>query len=629
MDTIRYLNYIPDEEFTLVGTVGHLMNWNHAQRDDFTAKEGYFEFKFVQGDDDVDVQWVTFDPLGSLIIKPQLSSGTTHTIKGYYVDKFQGSAQTPKEVFSKTFTKVSLDPATKAHVTVARFEDPIRLMGYLHSYTSSVSQYTIANTFLRTDTGELMFISENTAGVGNPQIQMPTVTLRRQRNFNVSTVSLSGLYTFGSPGKYTVVTYFVNPTSSRYVVAQDVVLSQPSMRQVGGFYPLAAYKKEQLLLLEDIDPYTHDGIANKVVSLPFEGTINVGKGVRPFSTSKIVNGCVAIDLLATEVSTGSNLTVTLNATAPNGFSTELEYSCALRSSLYKDPTSSDVFVEQVRENLEEGIVHELFQMVTFPAGYQLFDWQVFYKAQMLSAAPDYGSNIVKFMPPSEVDKNTTFEVFHKLTYYREADGTLVDVVTTADAIYSFDPPLNIIATDKYLYKKADGYYTEDEAGNLKKLEVTQLNDLLFYEHGVNTFKESHLTNGTTLVYYKADAPAVAPKISYGGTYQGCIVKMDWDLQAEQGTAFNLMGDIRTNDNVRFLFSNDSGTTWKTYHAGSIKEVPLSEIATTGTTHEALQGLTKEQIKLLRGSTNKLRLAIYVEQYSVKQMLNIRHIRLRF
>lgn len=619
-------DYIPDKEFVYRF---HYDDWIHkGVYDDSIDALLYGQYKIMmqQGEEEVEVQydanqstyWTALDFYFTM--KPSLSEGTTHTVTMNIYNRLSSGEYKLETSLAKEFIKITPvgNTLTQMHLTwtksvawtyVAGFITGLGATGYTDIYLWEVSD----------GTGERVAYYGSNSGWG-----FPNYTTSTHLNF-CAEAPYSDLPSGGS----TVYVMAVNPSTKKYLVSQEIQVGEiAGYSTVGSFYPYIIYRKEKLLLLNDI---AHGSIdtPTKVLKLPISGTINVGKGTRAFSTGELVNDYVAIPLLDSEIPQMATCTVTYVQDSNGGFSARTSSLCTVYESMYNDPTADDLTVRQLSESEATGIVHKLYPLATFPEGYSLSHWEVYYGAEYLGGTPDYTTNTISFNPPYSVEKNTSFNVVHRLEYYREDDGEIITIEKSAAAIYTYDLPLLITATDKYLYKRGGLYYTENEKGELVALGTSTPDDMTFYDHGVSIFSEEHLTNGTTLVYYRAEPNTEIPKISYKGTYQGCVVTMDWDIQSDQVTKFQLDGDIHQEDVVKFLMSNDSGKTWLTYDGVQIKTASLSEIKTTGTPYDVWLTLTSGQIAELRGSSNLLRLAIYIEQASVNSPVTIRHIRFRY
>ena len=186
----------------------------------------------------------------------------------------------------------------------------------------------------------------------------------------------------------------------------------------------------------------------------------------------------------------------------------------------------------------------------------------------------------------------------------------------------------IIPSNKYLYKKGGVLYSEQN-GKLSSIPSNNINDTVFLKYGNDTFNSDLITPGIEVLYYKVDKKDVTPNIQYDAVLNGDTVIMDWDLQSEQGTCFNVIGDVYSDDNVRFLISNNKGTTWKTFDGMNVVNCNLDDISTRGITFDMFTNLNNNQLSLFKGGTNILRLAIYIEQHSINGKTNIDHIRLRY
>lgn len=184
-------------------------------------------------------------------------------------------------------------------------------------------------------------------------------------------------------------------------------------------------------------------------------------------------------------------------------------------------------------------------------------------------------------------------------------------------------------TDSYLYEYEGKYYTENENGELVETTTQELNEDLFLNEGVNYINSDLIKPNTKVLYFKVENKNEVPQLKYSGVYEGTTIVMDWDLQSEQGKTFNVLGDIYSDDNVRFLLSNDNGQTWKTFDGYEVVNCDIDNIKSNGMTYDIFTSLNASQLESFKGGTNSLRIAIYIEQYSVNGKTNIDHIRLRY
>lgn len=622
--------YVPNKEFRYWFTWKRWGNYyTNEPMDELDL--GHIKITVTQGNEEVDVDYEVVNPKDwsgsnfSFIMKPQLSQGTTHTVDIKVYERQKSGEYVHRWTATKEFTKVDLlsSALTSMHITMHRTSRYCRVGGFLTGL--GATGYTI---------GKLWNVENSSEGPLYEQsvpLEFPNFTTSTHMKFMMTVP-----YGIGAPPNGTgidepkkVQVMLINPTTRKYVMSEPIQLGDyVGYTVVGGFYPKMIYKNEKLLLLGDIATGTEES-PGKIVQLPVSGTINLGKGQRTFSTSTIVNNHVAIELLDSEIPTTSTCSVSYTQDISGGMSSKTTSVCSVYEKRYNDPTADDIAIRQLSESEETGIIHKLYPLVLFPEGYILTSWEVYYGVLPLYGTPDYDNNTISFDPPPGTEKNSAFNVVHKLYYYRVDDGEEIVLEKSAQAQYSYDLPLNIIATDKYLYKRNGIYYTEDENGKLKSLGSITPDDMTFYDYGLYSYSEEHLTNGTTLVYYRAEPNQEIPKIAYKGTYQGCVVTMDWDVQSEQIRQFQLNGDIYQDDALRFLMSNDQGKTWLTFEGAEIKEARLSEIKTTGTTHEVWANLTESQIASLKGTSGLLRLAIYIERASVRAETNLKHIRFRY
>ena len=184
-------------------------------------------------------------------------------------------------------------------------------------------------------------------------------------------------------------------------------------------------------------------------------------------------------------------------------------------------------------------------------------------------------------------------------------------------------------SDAYLYECDGKYYTENENGELIETTTQELNADLFLNEGVGYINSDFIKPNIKVLYFKVENKDEVPQITYSGVYEGTTITMDWDLQSEQGKTFNVLGDIYSDDNVRFLISNNKGQTWLTFDGYEVVNCNIDDIKDSGMTYDVFTSLNPNQLKSFKGDTNTLRLAIYIEQYSVNGKTNIDHIRLRY
>ena len=184
-------------------------------------------------------------------------------------------------------------------------------------------------------------------------------------------------------------------------------------------------------------------------------------------------------------------------------------------------------------------------------------------------------------------------------------------------------------TDSYLYEYEGKYYTENENGELVETTTQELNEDLFLNEGVSYINSDLIKPNMKVLYFKAENKNEVPQLKYSGVYEGTTIIMDWDLQSEQGKTFNVLGDIYSDDNVRFLLSNNNGQTWKTFDGYEVVNCDIDNIKSNGMTYDIFTSLNASQLESFKGGTNSLRIAIYIEQYSVNGKTNIDHIRLRY
>lgn len=189
------------------------------------------------------------------------------------------------------------------------------------------------------------------------------------------------------------------------------------------------------------------------------------------------------------------------------------------------------------------------------------------------------------------------------------------------------PPVTY--SDSYLYELDGVYYTETENGELVETTTQELNEDLFLNEGVSYINSDLIKPNTKVLYFKVENKNEVPQLKYSGVYEGTTIVMDWDLQSEQGKTFNVLGDIYSDDNVRFLLSNDNGQTWKTFDGYEVVSCDINNIKGNGMTYDVFTSLNASQLQSFKGGTNSLRIAIYIEQYSVNGKTNIDHIRLRY
>ena len=184
-------------------------------------------------------------------------------------------------------------------------------------------------------------------------------------------------------------------------------------------------------------------------------------------------------------------------------------------------------------------------------------------------------------------------------------------------------------SDSYLYELDGVYYTETENGELVETTTQELNEDLFLNEGVSYINSDLIKPNTKVLYFKVENKNEVPQLKYSGVYEGATIIMDWDLQSEQGKTFNVLGDIYSDDNVRFLLSNNNGQTWKTFDGYEVVNCDIDNIKSNGMTYDIFTSLNASQLESFKGGTNSLRIAIYIEQYSVNGKTNIDHIRLRY
>ena len=189
------------------------------------------------------------------------------------------------------------------------------------------------------------------------------------------------------------------------------------------------------------------------------------------------------------------------------------------------------------------------------------------------------------------------------------------------------PPVTY--SDSYLYELDGVYYTETENGELVETTTQELNEDLFLNEGVSYINSDLIKPNMKVLYFKVENKNEVPQLKYSGVYEGTTIIMDWDLQSEQGKTFNVLGDIYSDDNVRFLLSNDNGQTWKTFDGYEVVNCDIDNIKSNGMTYDIFTSLNASQLESFKGGTNSLRIAIYIEQYSVNGKTNIDHIRLRY
>ena len=189
------------------------------------------------------------------------------------------------------------------------------------------------------------------------------------------------------------------------------------------------------------------------------------------------------------------------------------------------------------------------------------------------------------------------------------------------------PPVTY--SNSYLYELDGVYYTETENGELVETTMQELNEDLFLTEGVSYINSDLIKPNTKVLYFKAKNKNEVPQLKYSGVYEGTTIIMDWDLQSEQGKTFNVLGDIYSDDNVRFLLSNNNGQTWKTFDGYEVVNCDIDNIKSNGMTYDIFTSLNASQLESFKGGTNSLRIVIYIEQYSVNGKTNIDHIRLRY
>ena len=209
--------------------------------------------------------------------------------------------------------------------------------------------------------------------------------------------------------------------------------------------------------------------------------------------------------------------------------------------------------------------------------------------------------------------------------FPEIDNPSIDI---DDEHISFpsEPP---VLFDAYLYEYEGKYYTENDKGELIETTTHELNDNLFLNEGVYSINSRLLKPNMKVLYFKVENKDVVPQIKYSGVYEGTTITMDWDLQSEQGKTFNVWGDIYSDDNVRFLLSNNKGQSWLTFNGYEVVSCDINNIKDNGMTYDVFTSLNASQLQSFKGGTNSLRIAIYIEQYSVNGKTNIDHIRLRY
>ena len=184
-------------------------------------------------------------------------------------------------------------------------------------------------------------------------------------------------------------------------------------------------------------------------------------------------------------------------------------------------------------------------------------------------------------------------------------------------------------TDSYLYEKEGIYYTENDEGKLVQTTTQKLNADLFLNEGAYSINSELIENGMKVLYFKVENKDVVPQITYSGVYGGTTITMDWDLQSEQGKTFDVLGDVYSDDNVRFLLSNNKGLSWNTFDGFKVVSCDINDISTNGMTYDIFKSLNKSQLESFKGDTKTLRIAIYIERYSVSGKTNLDHIRLRY
>lgn len=247
--------------------------------------------------------------------------------------------------------------------------------------------------------------------------------------------------------------------------------------------------------------------------------------------------------------------------------------------------------------------------------------------------PGYLDNLVGKNPSDVWDKN--FEnglVGDGDLYLPSVDNPSIDIddnISFPPCDNGGNPDIPPLLFDAYLYEYEGKYYTESEKGELIETTTHELTDDLFLNEGVYSINSDLIEPNMKVLYYKVENKDVVPQVKYSGVYEGATITMDWDLQSEQGKTFNVLGDVYSDDNVRFLLSNNKGQSWLTFNGYEVVSCDINNIKDNGMTYDVFTSLIPSQLQSFKGGTNSLRIAIYIEQYSVNGKTNIDHIRLRY
>lgn len=186
------------------------------------------------------------------------------------------------------------------------------------------------------------------------------------------------------------------------------------------------------------------------------------------------------------------------------------------------------------------------------------------------------------------------------------------------------------STTFFLYE-IDGVLYNEVDGELVKLPDVELSEENMIKYGTNTFNKDLLTTADhiKLHIYEQDPSIVEYNFNYTLIYKGQTIVQDYDFDATNVDKLTITATVNANDELKFLFSNDSGTTWYTLKDGAVTQSTLETIAADGLSHIQVNALTAKQLTdLLNGSTT-LRLAIYMKQAKSSAALKLDHIRLSY
>lgn len=187
--------------------------------------------------------------------------------------------------------------------------------------------------------------------------------------------------------------------------------------------------------------------------------------------------------------------------------------------------------------------------------------------------------------------------------------------------------------DKFLYGDSSTrtIYTVNESDELINIGSGKPTIELFREHGITQIKKEHLNSlqNPRIYRYNESPQLISVNSKYGGVFIGKTVVQNFDFKIPTIKSIELFATIPENCIVKMIISFDNGHSWYTYKEDSWQQCNIDEIKSKGMTKEEIEAVSTEALNELKGDSDNIRVAYYLEQDNTRDEIHLDFMRINY